>query len=532
MRRGVLILSFLLGALPLAADVVVLKDGGRVAGRVADKGTHYEVATDAGLRTFLKEEVEKIVKDPRELLGNADELYEAAKKDFEAAMALSSVAEQQPRIREAIAKVTQARELYAGVVDLFPENDALGKKLMLIMQLMRLCRDRLGSEIARRPETPAPAPRPDPAPPGTPPLEEAFGVLLNPAQRADDAKRLAAREAFRVQRARHPEIYELATAAMLFLSRSDREWDLQGASLEKLQLYFSQPWMRDPLKLTPALHQNAVAFLAEQIAALRKSGASSAAEALSLFGAGHLGHAPRTPDTDRAAQILGLVVRNGIPGTPEGHVVRDLQGWIAAGDFDLAVLAWLKEHRAVDTPLVRYVWAYAMLRMIHQKKRGFERPAEAFQSIRAPEAAVREHLAALVKSIRAAANCSVCGGEGRLRCTNCHGKKEIKFVCKACKGSGRMINKVGFQLDNCPPCKSTGVERLVRCEKCRDGYIDCRQCEAPKPPPEMEEICTELPCTACEGRGWIFRNVLWACRSCLGLGRRLVPKADPSRVLP
>lgn len=529
-RAAFLLLCF--AATPLAADVVVLKDGGRVAGRVADKGTHYEVATEAGLRTFLKEEVEKVVKDPRELLGNADELYEGAKKDFEAAMALSAVEAQQPKLREAIAKVTQARELYAAVVDLFPENDALGKKLMLIMQLMRLCRDRLGSEIARRPAPPPAPPRTEPVPPGTPPLEQAFAVLLDPAERADEAKRRAARETFRLQRARHPELYELATAAMLFLSRSDREWDLQGPSFEKLQFYFSQPWMRDPLKLTPALHQNAVAFLAEQIAALRKSGASSAAEALSLFGAGHLGHAARGPETDRAAQVLGLVVRNGVPGTPEGHVVRDLQEWMAAGDFDLAVISWLKEHRAVDTPLVRYVWAYAMLRMIQQRKRGFERPAEAFQSIRAPEAAVREHILALVRSIRAAGTCSACGGEARLRCTNCHGKKEIKFVCKACRGSGRMINKVGFQLDNCPPCKSTGVEKLIRCEKCRDGYNDCRACEAPKPPPEMEDICQELPCASCEGRGWIFRTVLWACRSCLGLGRRLVPKADPSKVLP
>jgi hypothetical protein len=41
MRRSGLILFFLLVAAPLAADVVVLKDGGRVAGRVTDKGTHY-----------------------------------------------------------------------------------------------------------------------------------------------------------------------------------------------------------------------------------------------------------------------------------------------------------------------------------------------------------------------------------------------------------------------------------------------------------------------------------------------------------
>ena len=47
----------------------------------------------------------------------------------------------------------------------------------------------------------------------------------------------------------------------------------------------------------------------------------------------------------------------------------------------------------------------------------------------------------------------------------------------------------------------------------------------------MEDICTGEACQQCDGRGYVFRNVLWACKSCLGLGQKLAPKADPSKVL-
>ena len=53
----------------------------------------------------------------------------------------------------------------------------------------------------------------------------------------------------------------------------------------------------------------------------------------------------------------------------------------------------------------------------------------------------------------------------------------------------------------------------------------------PRTPPTMEDICTGEACQQCDGRGYVFRNVLWACKSCLGLGQKLAPKADPSKVL-
>jgi DnaJ-class molecular chaperone len=38
-------------------------------------------------------------------------------------------------------------------------------------------------------------------------------------------------------------------------------------------------------------------------------------------------------------------------------------------------------------------------------------------------------------------------------------------------------------------------------------------------------------CTDCDGRGYVFRRILWACRSCMGVGQKLIPKADPAKIL-
>ncbi|HLY74607.1 MAG TPA: hypothetical protein VKU80_10865, partial [Planctomycetota bacterium] len=56
---GFLFLSLL--STTLFADVAVLKDGRKVSGKIVDKVTHYEVTTEMGLRTFLKDEVDHLI---------------------------------------------------------------------------------------------------------------------------------------------------------------------------------------------------------------------------------------------------------------------------------------------------------------------------------------------------------------------------------------------------------------------------------------------------------------------------------------
>src|SRR5437773_6497282 len=121
--------------------------------------------------------------------------------------------------------------------------------------------------------------------------------------------------------------------------------------------------------MTAVMHQEAAQYLADQTVALRKTDANVQVEPITLFGIGHVGHAPAGAESDKVARLLGLQIQNGIAGTPEGHVVRDLNSWIANGDFDLAVLAWVKEYRSIDTPITRLVGSYATLRSVQAKKR-------------------------------------------------------------------------------------------------------------------------------------------------------------------
>ena len=515
----------------LAADVLVLKDGTKVPGKVVDKQDHYDVTSEGVLRTYLKSEVERVLTSPKELLGDADAVYDAAKKDYEAALGLPEDA-QQGRFKEAIAKVAKAREAYSGALELFPEDGALGAKLMLIMQLMRLCRERLHSEIASGREPPPRTRPPAPTEPaGGLRVDDSLAVLLDPAKRSDPLQRASAVAAFRSQRASNPESYDLATASILFLSRLDADLKLEGPSLKAVQSYFDKGWLKDPRKLTPAVHLEAAGWLAGQIPGLRKAETAAAADVLQLFATAHAGNAVPGPESEKIAKSLGLSVQNGRIGTIEGHAVHELDGWISHGDFDLAVLSFIREYRGVDTACVRYVWSYALLRLVQARKRGFDRAISALGTISTNDPAFREHLTALQKSISAVAVCNTCGGDGRLRCTNCHGQKETKIVCPKCKGKGHTISSLGAELV-CGPCKATGYSALIKCEKCRDGYFDCKQCGGrKKSPPAMEDICDARPCEACDGRGTAFRLAFLACPSCKGLGLKLVPRADPTKTL-
>ncbi|RPH50285.1 MAG: hypothetical protein EHM91_02170 [Planctomycetota bacterium] len=259
---------FLLSTTVLA-DVAILKDGTRVSGKVVDKAQHIEITTDGGLRTYLKDEVEKIVKDPKELLGDVDKVLGEAKTEYTSAIAMAEGPDRNALLKDSIAKVDAARAAISSTRELFPEDkySDLDQKLMQVMQLKRLLRDRLHSEFAGRSD------RPSRTVVNTPSatLEEAFSTLLDPAKRSDAARRASARESFRVQRSSHPEIYELATAAMLFLSRSDAEWNLQGASLAALQEYFGQAWLKQPGSMTPTTHQEAAQWIVARIEALKKA---------------------------------------------------------------------------------------------------------------------------------------------------------------------------------------------------------------------------------------------------------------------
>jgi len=126
----------------LLADVAVLKDGRKFSGKIVDKGSHYEITTDVGLRTYLKEEVERIISSPNEVLGDAEKQYEEAKQAFSDAKKLDNGPERNAKLKDAIAKLKSASAAYIAARELFPESkyDDLDQKLSLVMQLTRMLR--------------------------------------------------------------------------------------------------------------------------------------------------------------------------------------------------------------------------------------------------------------------------------------------------------------------------------------------------------------------------------------------------------
>jgi len=528
----------------LFADVLVLKDGTKISGRVVDKGIHYEVTTDAGLRTWLSEEVDRVITSPKELLGDSEKTFEEAKKEYGEALAIQDPNERNARLKDSIEKVRAVRETLATTRELFPEDRHadLDQKLLQALQLLRLLRERVSVDVARLPGIINGGSRFSGG--GAAYVEKmgrAIAILVDPAQRADAGKRTEAAAAFREQRGD-----DFSAAARLFLSRPETEWRLQGEVQKALQDYFATPWAKQPGKTSAAEQLKAAAWLGERVASIRKPAPAAPVEALQLFGAAHLSMADPGPEASKAAAALGLVVDEGVAGSREGQAVHDLDGWIASGDFDLAVLAFTKEFRDIDAPAPRYVWAYALTCIAHAKHKGYDRAVSAYASVPATSAAAKEHLTAMATSIKAAAVCPNCGGEGKLRCTNCHGVKEVRFPCAKCGGKGKYLppglvqtpTTGGFRgrgptYMKCLQCKGSGYARVIRCEKCKDGYLTCRRCDGkPKPPPDFDDLCSRTPCPDCEGRGSAFRNVRWPCPSCLGLGQKLSPKADPEKQLP
>src|SRR5579872_1202585 len=106
----------------LAADVVVLKDGNRVAGKVVEKGSVVEITTDAGLRAYSKDEIDKIVKNPLEILGDVDRVIAQAKDEYQKALEMPDGPDKNASLRETIARVDVARASISTTRELFPED--------------------------------------------------------------------------------------------------------------------------------------------------------------------------------------------------------------------------------------------------------------------------------------------------------------------------------------------------------------------------------------------------------------------------
>lgn len=241
--------TFLAGAIfavlfsPAFGDGLILKDGRKVIGRVVEKPDGYEVTVEGQVMGFPKEQVDRWIKSPKDILGEADKWVNDAKTIYAEAVEMKDDRAAETKFKEALPKVTAARERYAEARDFFPDGyPELDKQLVNIMKLMRLVRERIGSQIASGPavvrpkEEPPPAPKVAskpvaPEPPQPPPvpagsLREALTVLADPALRGDAGKREGARALFKEAWQKGGALAEAAAAGYLFLSRDDEEWGL------------------------------------------------------------------------------------------------------------------------------------------------------------------------------------------------------------------------------------------------------------------------------------------------------------------
>lgn len=121
-------------------------------------------------------------------------------------------------------------------------------------------------------------------------------------------------------------------------------------------------------------------------------------------------------------------------------------------------------------------------------------------------------------------------------CGTCRGKKEIEADCATCKGKGRVgYSLAGVPTTLCDACKGDAVTKS-KCTDCAEsGIADCGACGAKgartKPGFKLSDVWTAEPCAACVGSGWPVPNLAVPCERCFGLGARLKPGADPTKLL-
>jgi hypothetical protein len=234
MRAIVLFVAALLPGSAVYADVLVLKNGRKIAGAVSEKDGAYTVKLEGEELVFAKDEVAQWAKKPQDLLGGAAQLVEEAKALYLEAVNMADARAADDKFREALPRVRQARDAYAEARELFPDGyPDLDEGLVNIMKLLRLVRERIGSEIARggpppvAPRGKPPAPRPAPPPkPDAPPKPEAppavsvtsaLAVASSAEKRADKAQRDAARALL------DPRESAFASALDAFLLRDDKD---------------------------------------------------------------------------------------------------------------------------------------------------------------------------------------------------------------------------------------------------------------------------------------------------------------------
>jgi DnaJ-class molecular chaperone len=125
-------------------------------------------------------------------------------------------------------------------------------------------------------------------------------------------------------------------------------------------------------------------------------------------------------------------------------------------------------------------------------------------------------------------------------CDTCKGRRQVETPCATCGGKGRVPPIVMGDVPSilCSACKGNASSKEP-CKSCSEtGLADCAVCGGKgardgKSParPKVADVYVTEPCAACAGKGWPLPNLAIPCERCFGLGLRVKPTADATKVL-
>ncbi len=548
MPRKLLTLGFVAALVSTAlGDGLILNDGRKLVGRVSEKAEHYEITVEGQQLTFAKDDVKQWIKSPKEVVGDADKLVAEAKQLYLEAVEIKDDKAADAKFRDALPKVTKAREAYAEARDLFPEGyPEIDSALVNVMKLMRLVRERIGSQVAAAPavvklkEEPPPAPKievkPEPPPPPPKPefgVRDAWAIVIDPARRADEGQRAQARAFLRRLAEGKAPFADLHLAGQAFLS-------MKPEPAGPLADFFKALGV-DGLEALPEKEAlAALKALAGKIKELRSKGPDAAGVEAPLFAAGagsallmRAGGKP-TPEIEALFKELGFEKSEyaSVWGRKDALAMDEYRRWVASGEYGLGVVQFQNDFRSAPERAVRYALGLLMVFKAMQDNRNYNRAAAYLEGeARSVPAAAAEHMRALAKSVREESPCMACAGTHKINCSACKGKTKLNLECGGCGGSGKVNNFKGIV--TCRFCNGVGIFKNKDCPKCKaSGKAECkaRGCTRPVQPPKFDSFADAYKCGFCKGKGNLLTHVAFACPECLGLGMVLQPKNDPSKL--
>lgn len=125
-------------------------------------------------------------------------------------------------------------------------------------------------------------------------------------------------------------------------------------------------------------------------------------------------------------------------------------------------------------------------------------------------------------------SCGTCGGKGvpNVDCPNCDGGyvrapgaqlgSNAQMKCRSCEGAGQIKA-------NCGACERRGRVPCDVCQERRKGVKGDASL--------ISAVFSTQACPACSGAGWPEEGKAVACSKCVGLGVKIVPAADPGKIL-